>query len=372
MLADSSSKHHFLKKGFWLYLFTFLVAPLGYFVRIILSHDISVSQIGVIYGVISLIGLLSAYNDFGFTDSLNYFLPKFFAKNENENAKTTLFYAVVVQFFSSVIIAGGLYFGADILGRYYFNDADSVGVLKVLSLFFVGSNIFNLINTLFGVAQDTLLQKSTEFLRMFFVFASALIIFLAGKGSLLAYAWIWIIGLVVAITISVAFFYPKYYVPHLAHVPLKWNKPLFKTILTYAFWGMLTSNVATMLSQFDMQIIITVLTTKQAGYYANYLSLIGIPFIVVTPAIRFLLPVVSRMAGQENTKQLARVKYVFHNTFAPLAVSFSVFLFVFSVPVATFLFGAKFALSGEVLMYSVPFLIFNFLLQTNFQLLSAT
>ena len=64
MLAESSSNHHFIKKGFWLYFFSFLVAPLGYFVRIILSHDISVKEIGIIYGIISLIALLGPYNEF--------------------------------------------------------------------------------------------------------------------------------------------------------------------------------------------------------------------------------------------------------------------------------------------------------------------
>ena len=135
---------------------------------------------------------------------------------------------------------------------------------------------------------------------------------------------------------------------------------------------MLTANVGMVLSQFDMQIIITVLGTEKAGYYANYLSLIGIPFIIITPAINFLFPVVSRIAGQNNIKQLQKVKYAFHNIFAPLAVSLSVFFFVFSLPLSTLLFGQKFAVSGEVLLYSVPFLVFNFLLQTNFQLLSAT
>ena len=104
-----------------------------------------------------------------------------------------------MQFCTSAIIGTALYFGADFLGNHYFHDAESGAVLKVFSLFFIGTNVFTVVNTLFGVAQDTLLQKSTEFLRMFFVFLSALIIFLAGKGSLLAYAWIWIIGLFVAI-----------------------------------------------------------------------------------------------------------------------------------------------------------------------------
>jgi hypothetical protein len=32
----------FVRKGFWIYLFTFLIGPLGYLIKIIISHDLSV------------------------------------------------------------------------------------------------------------------------------------------------------------------------------------------------------------------------------------------------------------------------------------------------------------------------------------------
>ncbi|USN58512.1 MAG: hypothetical protein H6767_09835 [Candidatus Peribacteria bacterium] len=53
----------FVKKGFWLYLFSFIIAPIGYFIKIIISNELSVSDVGIIYGVISLITMISAYND---------------------------------------------------------------------------------------------------------------------------------------------------------------------------------------------------------------------------------------------------------------------------------------------------------------------
>jgi hypothetical protein len=35
----------FLKKGFWLYLFSFIIAPIGYIIKIIASNELSVSDI---------------------------------------------------------------------------------------------------------------------------------------------------------------------------------------------------------------------------------------------------------------------------------------------------------------------------------------
>jgi hypothetical protein len=35
----------FIKKGFWLYLFSFIIAPIGYVIKIIISGNISVSDL---------------------------------------------------------------------------------------------------------------------------------------------------------------------------------------------------------------------------------------------------------------------------------------------------------------------------------------
>jgi hypothetical protein len=35
----------FLKKGFWLYLFSYILAPIGYIIKIIISGNISVSEL---------------------------------------------------------------------------------------------------------------------------------------------------------------------------------------------------------------------------------------------------------------------------------------------------------------------------------------
>lgn len=58
---------------------------------------------------------------------------------------------------------------------------------------------------------------------------------------------------------------------------------LFKEIFKYALWILLASNVGMLLSQIDMQLIIVLLGAKDAGYYTNYLSLIGIPFLRHAP-----------------------------------------------------------------------------------------
>lgn len=69
-----SLSEKFIKKWFWLYFFSFIVAPIWYIIKIIISNELTVEEVWIVYSVISLVTLLSSFNDLGLTESLNYFL----------------------------------------------------------------------------------------------------------------------------------------------------------------------------------------------------------------------------------------------------------------------------------------------------------
>ena len=80
ILKDETLGEKLIKKWFWLYFFSFLVAPAAYLIKLFVSNSISVADVWVLYSVISLISLLNTYNDLGLTESLQYFLPRFLIK----------------------------------------------------------------------------------------------------------------------------------------------------------------------------------------------------------------------------------------------------------------------------------------------------
>ncbi len=127
MLNQSESlAEKFIKKGFWLYLFSFLVGPLGYVVKIILSGDLTVDEIGLLYGILSLISLLSVYHDLGLTESLNFFLPKFIVQKDWTRFKSLLVYSFIAQFITSTLIGLVLFFSSGYLAEHYFRSAEAV------------------------------------------------------------------------------------------------------------------------------------------------------------------------------------------------------------------------------------------------------
>ena len=154
-----SLAHTIASRGRWLVLFTILSAPIGYVVRILLAGRLSVEDIGVLYGIISLITIVSSINDLGITESLNYFLPKSLRSGNHRSARMLLRSALLVQFATSSVLAVVCFASAPWLAREYFGRGDALGAIEIFSVFFLGANVFQWFNTLFRAMQDTLLQK---------------------------------------------------------------------------------------------------------------------------------------------------------------------------------------------------------------------
>lgn len=371
MLNSSESlAEKFIRRGFWLYLFSFLIWPLGYIVKIILSADLSVEEIGLLYGIISLVWLLWVYHDLGLTESLNFFLPKFIVQKDWIRFKSLLAYSLGAQLITSTLIGLVLFFSAGYLAEHYFRSTEAVGVIQIFCLFFFGMNIHSMNTTIFWVTQNTKLQKGTEFLRMIFVVLFTLGLYFLDRGNLITYAWTWIGGVLIGIFFGSIFMYRTYYVPYLKNAAIIYDKELIHKVIKYALWVVLAANVGTVLGQIDMQLIIYLLGTKDAGYYTNYLSIIGIPFIIITPIIGFLFPVISELHGKWDEAKIIAIKTLFYKYFSVLGLITSMFMFVFGPAIANVLFGLKFTMSGIILQYSAFFIVCNFLLQINFQILA--
>ena len=111
-IHQESLTHKFVRRGAWLYFFAFLSGPIGYAIKIIISHDLSVSELGILYGTLSFILLIGSVNDLGMVESLNYFVPKFLAKNNLIQVKNYFGYAFLSMAAMSLLTSLLLYFGS--------------------------------------------------------------------------------------------------------------------------------------------------------------------------------------------------------------------------------------------------------------------
>jgi len=360
----------FIKKWFWLYLFSFIIAPIWYIIKIIVSHNISVSELWILYWVISLITLLSSFNDFWMTESMNYFIPNYFIKKNYSKIKTIIAYAFLTQIITWSLIALFLFFWADYLAEHYFKSQEAKTVLQLFSLYFLWINVFQVFNNFFLVVQNTFYNKITWFLRMLFIMLFVIIVTVLNLWNLTNYALSWIIGLYFWIIFVIYFFYTKYYKVYFSWVSFVFSKKLFKKLFSYAIIVFLAAQAWTILSQIDMQMIIYILDTKQAWYYTNYLSIVSIPFMLIWPIFGLLFPVFSELYAKKEFKKIKLIKQIFQKNFLAIALAFNILFFAFWPVIAYILFWEKYITSWEILRYSILFLVFNFLLQINFNILA--
>jgi O-antigen/teichoic acid export membrane protein len=370
--SEETLAQKFVKKGFWLYFFTLLIGPIGYIIKIIISHDLSVEGVGMIYGVLSFVTLLSAFNDLGCTESLNYFLPKYIIKNEYGKAKYLLKLTLIVQFFSSILIASTLFIIAPWLAQVYFNEPLIIDILRISGLYFIGINLFHITTVLFSVSQNTKLQKWSDFIKLISTGIWTFILFAADQWSIESYMWAWLGGIVIGFIFSLYFSYNYYYCVYFKWVRSERDLIERNHFYKYALATLLTANVGTLLSQVDMQMIIVQLGSESTGYYSNYLSLLNIPFIFIAPLFAFLFPVISELHGRNDVKKMQMIHREFSLYFSIIWIWLSIFLYQFGEPLAILFFGEKFRESGHILGYSAFFLTFLLLVQINFQFLAGT
>ena len=78
---------------------------------------------------------------------------------------------------------------------------------------------------------------------------------------------------------------------------------------------------------------------KEAGLYANYLSLIGIFSIGIMPLVIMLVPTFTALLAQGERERLELFKTKLYSYISVFSISLSVLLFVLAPQLATLLYG---------------------------------
>jgi len=207
----ASLSEKFIKKWIWLYIFSFIIAPIGYIIKIIISGQLTVSEVGIIYGIISLIIMLSAYNDVWMSESINHFVPKFVTEKRYDKIKSILLYAIIAQMATWITIAFCFLFFADFIALEYFESSMASSVLKVFAFYFIGINITQVLSMFFISIQNTFQQKIVEFIRIIFTLFFTIWVLFFESSSMLHYSYAWLSWVYISVVVAIIVFYIKYY-----------------------------------------------------------------------------------------------------------------------------------------------------------------
>jgi len=369
LFKEQSITKNIIKKWFWLYFFWYLSAPLWYIIRVIISNssEVSVSELWTLYGIISFITILYTYNDLWLTESLQYFLPKFFIKKNYDSIRTVVYFSLFVQIITWIIIALILRFSSDLIAVKYFHSSEASEILKYFCFYFFSMNILQVIQTLFKAFQRTFELQFTEFIRAFSILVFTFYFFInwwwIGEFSLSRLRWIFI-ALIFALILYLRF----------RKTIIKWSFILstkdLKSYTKYALWALIGSSIWNLFGQIILQMVIYLLWTEQAWYYSNFLSLFYIWHSILWPIIVLIFPLTSEYFEKTDKRKINYVLSLFYTYFTIFIASLSTFFAIFWPEIAVALFWEKYLYSWNLLSISWFFLIFNLLTSFNYAILA--
>ena len=371
LLEDENLGQKLIKKGFWLYLFSYLVAPAGYLVRLLISNspEVSVEEVWILYSIISLVSFLNVYNDLGLTESLQYFLPKFWIRKEYNHIKTTIWLSLGAQMLTSLLIVWGLLVGNQWLANNYFHSQQAETILQYFCIYFLGINLFQTLQSIFIAFQKTFDYQVIDFVKMWSIVWFTAFCFFSGRQSIERYSLNWLIGLGIWLLLGGIIYFRKYRSP-LMQGNFERDKPMLKDYSRYALWAFIWANVGNLFGQIIQQMVIYFLGAEAAGYYANFLSLFLIGNVVIGPIIWLIFPIISELIEKNDEKKIWYLFSIFYSYFSIFVLSLAIFFTILGPEIAITLFWEKYKISGHLLSLGWFFLLFNLLSSFNFSVLS--
>ncbi|MEF2175243.1 MAG: oligosaccharide flippase family protein [Candidatus Absconditabacteria bacterium] len=368
MLNNDTLSKKLIKNGFWLYLFTILSAPTGYIIRVIISNDLTVSDVGIIYTILGFVTLLSAYNDFGLTETLKFYLPKFWINKQVDYIKTAIFMSLGVQLITGIMLGCLMFFGAGWLSVNYFQSPQAFQILQIFALYFFFINMVQVLGSIFLAFQNSFAQQLLDVSRMWLIAILSITFFALGIGSSFLYGAAWVVGTIIASFIGIYIFLTRY--KNLLSGKIVYDKVMLKDYIKYSLRIFIGINAGTILGQIDQQMIMYYLGAEKAGYYSNFLSLSNLYSLLIGPISIFLFPLITEITNKNQPEKLQLLRNFFYKYFSLIGISMGGILLVLAPIVSIILYGAKFEYSGVLMQYLACFIVLNNLITLNFTYLS--
>lgn len=360
----------FVKNSFWLYMLTYLSAPIAYITRIIISNDLTVEEVWVLYSLFGLIGMISAYSGGGVVEALKHFIPKFLVNKEFRKIKTIILISFILQITISIIIFLIIFFNKEYIATNYFQYPEITHLLYRYGIYLFGSNILQILNSIFLAFHDGFSGKIMDFLIAIITLIFSGYLAFIDEWSIISYWFIPIIALLIGVIIWWIIYLKKYY-PLIASESCFIEKNFLKEFWSYSIWTFLTINSNLLLWRIDQQIVLLLNGATFAWLYANYISLWNLTSTIITPITIILTPTITTLIVQKKEKTVKTFLTKLYTYIGIFTIVLCIFLLMFWPKISRILFGYQYIESWVLLRYAAPFFIFNIFCTINFTLLAS-
>ncbi len=366
LLPDESLTLKLKRKGLRIYILSFIVMPFSYVIKVIVSNDLSVGDVGLMYSILGFVWILSVYNDLGLTDALQYYVPKYIIQEKFEKLRGILFTVIGLQLGSWLLLGGWMFLGADRLATHYFSSPEVATILQYFGIYFLLLNLFQAAQSFYFSLQHVKLEKTIELIRMWLVMVLIVGVWKASLLTLQTFALAWLVGLILALVISVIVFKKKYYANFLTW-PYEISKVDLKARLIYGFRSLLGANAWTIISQIDLQTILYFSGKEAAWYRTNYMSITSLLIFAFVPLLSFCFPVFTELIEKKRFGELNNARRLLLVGILVYGILLWVIAKLYGIEITTFIFWNNYLVTWELLVYSARLLITPLLGILNFQ-----
>jgi O-antigen/teichoic acid export membrane protein len=325
------------KGGAVILFFTLLTAPIGYVVRIMYSHVLSIQDYGLFYAVLSLLSIFNNYNDLGLGSSLVYFIPKFVKKKDYSSAWNAYKYSEITSTLVSVVLSFIFVLSAEWLSSHYFKIPQAKYLIVIFTVYHIADVFVSVACKFLSGMQKEKYYSSREFIRLLFTFILTVIFWGLGYSNVIHFSIAWTLAFVVT---AVVFYYFVYNKHQSVISPLKWNQKLFIKLLKYGFPTTLTLLITTVISSSNTFFLTALKGVKDFGIYSIVFSIVSIPSIFIASVSGFFSPFTSDlMEGKKEKINILMENVLVYIPF--FTFYFSLFIFMFPSSSIKLLFGVK-------------------------------
>lgn len=328
--------------------FSVLSMLLGFFVKFLMARLINVDSIGLFFSVLGFISFWTFLRDFGLSDSLIYFIPKFLVDNNKANIKKIILLTLRVQIFFGLVFFVLFSLFSNLLAKYYFKNQDATLLLIFLGFYFFLDGFHEVLMRIFLGYKKYFYTQSIDFLFQFL--ANSFIVFV-----LLFYKNVVFFGLsyIVAEIFCIILFYNvfiKKVFPDFHKINVKYDKKFSKKAFKFSLPTMIATIGELSYAQQTIFFLTIFSGLESVGFYVMLNSLAKLSVFLYKATSRVFAPLISEMWKKQEFKKL---NFYFKENF--------LISYIFALPIIfSFVFLPEIAINlvyGEVFVrYSKEFI----------------
>ncbi len=288
----------FGKKNIKLYFLYAISILISFPIKIFYSRTLTVEDFGALFALISLTTILAPISNLGFSESLNYFIPKY--KEKKEKIKKIFSTTITLQLLGGTILLFLFLLFSKQIAIYYLKKEIYTIIVKIFSLLFLTIPLTYTIMNIYRSSEKEEYYIYIDITKNFMILTGSIMLYYYTNLNLKSILLLWL----TATIITNLYYIKKAYKKIIKKIELKVYKKTFKEIFYYSYINLIGSSIAIFFSYTDTIMITIISTTLQTGYYNAVLPIASIMLITTMPLNIILYPYLSKIHHEKkNVKE---------------------------------------------------------------------